>query len=167
VNVDWVRELSAIFLTFRGPVPCAALLVLSSKLLRSRPSVPVDSRVTFFPKPKKVTKERFALRLALLFRGGRCVDELLLLGNNFRLCFVFAAVWLWFACFSAGLLQEWATSSQTKPRLFNAEGTRPVSLVFDVISIVHHSQIYPSFTLTTLGRADRIRRFKPIEPESG
>jgi hypothetical protein len=41
--------------------------------LGSRPSVPADSRVTFFPKPKKVTKEGFALRLALLARGGRCV----------------------------------------------------------------------------------------------
>ncbi len=43
--------------------------------LGSKPSVPADSRVTFFPKPKKVTKERFALRLALLARGGRWINE--------------------------------------------------------------------------------------------
>ncbi len=46
-------------------------------LSRSKTPVPAGSRVTFFPKPKKVTKERFALRWALLARGGRCVDELL------------------------------------------------------------------------------------------
>ena len=60
-------------------------------ILRSKPSVPADSRVTFFPKPKKVTKEGFALRLALLARGGRCVTKRLLLVIKVRPDFVFAA----------------------------------------------------------------------------
>ncbi len=57
--------------SFASLVPRPALLVL-----RSRSSVPADSRVTFFPKPKKVTKEGFALRLAFLARGGLWVDDL-------------------------------------------------------------------------------------------
>jgi hypothetical protein len=36
------------------------------------------------------------------------------LGSWFRLCFVFAACRLWFACFSVRLLQQRATSSQSK-----------------------------------------------------
>jgi len=38
-------------------------------MAKRKPSVPADSRVTFFPKPKKVTKEGFALRWALLALG--------------------------------------------------------------------------------------------------
>ncbi len=87
-------------MTFAFLVPCSTLLVLRSKSLRSRSlgsrsSVPADSRVTFFPKPKKVTKERFARRLALLARGGRCVNQQRLLMNKVMCCFVFAAELLW------------------------------------------------------------------------
>jgi hypothetical protein len=70
--------------------------------------------VTFFPKPKKVTKERFARRLAFLARGGQFVDELLFLGNSFQFCFVFATEAQWFACFSAGLLQQRAGGLRSK-----------------------------------------------------
>jgi hypothetical protein len=73
--------------------------------------------VTFFPKPKKVTKERFALRLAFLARGGRFIDELLFLGRSFRFCFVFAIEKQWFARLSVGLLQQRAGGLRIKHKL--------------------------------------------------
>jgi hypothetical protein len=64
-------------------------------IAKLKSSDPADSRVTFFPKPKKVTKEGFALRLALLARGGRCVDKQLLLVIKMHSGFVFSAELLW------------------------------------------------------------------------
>jgi len=67
--------------------------------------------VTFFPKPKKVTKERFALRWAFLARGGWCVDNQPRSVIKVLPDFVFAAELLW--C----LLQFAGTVAATGRRL--------------------------------------------------
>jgi hypothetical protein len=96
-----------------------------SLVLRSKPSVPADSRVTFFPKPKKVTKERFALRLALLARDGRCIDIRLLLLIKMRSDFVFAAELWWLLLLGAGAVV--ATGRRVENQTMNTECSRDLS----------------------------------------
>jgi hypothetical protein len=68
----------------------------------------------FLSKAKESYQRTLCAALGTSCAYGRCVNCLLFLGSSFRLCFVFTAGRLWFACFSAGLLQQWATSSKTK-----------------------------------------------------
>ena len=81
--------------------------------------------MTFFPKPKKVTKEGFALRLALLARGGRWVDGRLLVVIKIWSGFVFAAELLWWLFLCAGAVV--ATGRRVENQTMNTECSRGLS----------------------------------------
>jgi hypothetical protein len=92
--------------------------------------------VTFFPKPKKVTKERFALRLALLARGGRWINCLRSLMKKVTALCRICTETQWLSKLSAELLQRRAGGLRIKHKLLGIEsifclnGLKKQGLVF-------------------------------------